>query len=119
VSRRIELLDDELHVQYSGLSAFAAGARNLHVPYSAIREVRIGLEELPGTFALKVGTNTAPFGDTRRGTFWTGGRRIFLDVNDPARAVVLDLEGNRFARVALTVDDPEGFAEQLRARATR
>jgi hypothetical protein len=64
-----------------------------------------------------VGTNTSPFGDTRRGTFWSGGRRLFLDVNDPERAVVLELEGHPFARVALTVDDPEAFAGQLRAKA--
>jgi hypothetical protein len=119
VARRIELLDDELHVHYDGLSALAVAKRDLHVPYGAVREVRVGLEELPGTFAIKAGTNTAPFGETRRGTFWTGGRRLFLDVNDRERAVVLELEGHRFARVALTVDDPDGFAAILRARARR
>jgi hypothetical protein len=116
VARRIELLDDELHLHYDGLSALAAAKRDVHVPYGAIRDVRVGLGDLPGTFAIKLGTNTAPFGETRRGTFWTGGRRVFLDVNDPERAVVLELEGHRFARVALTVDDPESFAALLRAR---
>jgi hypothetical protein len=119
VARRIELLDDELHVHYDGLSSLAAAKRDIHVPYDAVRDVRIGLEELPGTFAIKLGTNTAPFGETRRGTFWSGGRRMFLDVNDAERTLVLELEGNRFARVALTVDDPETLAAELRARARR
>jgi hypothetical protein len=117
VARRIELLDDELHLHFSGLSMLATAARDVHVPYDAIRSVSIGMPELPGALAIKMGTNTAPFGDTRRGTFWSGGRRLFLDLNDPERSVVLELEGNRYARVALTVDDPEAIAGQLRARA--
>jgi hypothetical protein len=116
MARRIELLDEELHVHYSGLSLAAAAKRDLHVSYEAIRSVRIGLESLPGTFAVKLGASTAPFGATRRGTFWTGGRRVFLDLNDPERAVLLELEGQDYARVALNVDDPEGFAERLRAK---
>ena len=119
MSRRIELLDDELRLRYSGLSAVAAVIRSVGIPYSMIRSVSVGLEQLPGTFALRLGTNTSPFGHTRRGTFWSSGRRLFLDVNDPERAVVLELEGHPYARVALTVDDPEGFAEQLRARRSR
>jgi hypothetical protein len=117
VARRIELLDEELRLHYSGLSMLATTARDVRVPYDAIASVSVGLDSLPGALALKMGLTTAPFGDTRRGTFWSGGRRIFLDVNDAERAVVLDLEGNRNARVALTVDDPETFAAELRSRA--
>ena len=119
MSRRIELLDDELHLHYSGLSLVATCARDVRVPYDAIASVSIGLSPLPGVFAFKLGLTTAPLGDTRRGTFWSGGRRMFLDVNDAERAVVLDLEGNRNARVALNVDDPESFAAELRSRARR
>jgi hypothetical protein len=116
VARRIDLLEDGLHVLYTGLSAVAVVARGLTVPYSSIGDVRVGLRDLPGTFAIRLGLNTAPFGHTRRGTFWAGGRRVFLDLDDPERTVVLELEKHRYARVALGVDDPEALAEQIRDR---
>ncbi len=40
----------------------------------------------------------------------------FLDVNDRERAIVLDLTGHTYRRVALTVDDPESLASYLRER---
>jgi hypothetical protein len=116
VARRIELTDDELALRYDGLSRAAVLAGEVRIPTSAIRSVSVGFEDLPGALTWRVGMNTAPFGKTRRGTFWSGGRRLFLDVDDPERTVVLDLEGQRFARVALTVDDPEGFAERVREK---
>ena len=82
------------------------------------RSIPPRLDELPGPLAFRIGTSTAPLGNTRRGTFWTGGRRVFLDVDDPQRALVLDLEGHRNARVALTVDDPEATAARIRAKLT-
>ena len=116
MARRIDLLDDELKVSYDGLSAAVVLTRELEIPYSAIGSVRVGMRDLPGPFAFRIGTSTAPFGDTRRGTFWSSGRRTFLDLNDRERAVVLELEGHPYARVALGVDDPETLAEQIRAR---
>jgi hypothetical protein len=42
---------------------------------------------------------------------------VFLDFEDPARAVVLDLKGHRFARVAVQPDtSPEELAEAIRER---
>jgi hypothetical protein len=119
VSRRIELTDDELAVRYDGLSAALVLTRELRVPSSAIRSVSVGLADVPGPFAFRLGLSTGPFGNTRRGRFWAGGRRLFLDVDDPERAVVLELEGHEYARVALNVDDPESFAGQLRAKLNR
>jgi hypothetical protein len=116
VARRIDLAEHELQVRYSGLSAVAVLTQELDVPYSSIGSVRVGMRDLPGAFTFRVGTTTAPFGDTRRGTFWVGGRRVFLDLNDRRQAVVLELEGHRYARVALGVDDPEALAAAIRAR---
>lgn len=116
MARRLELTDDELVLRYAGFSRVVILTDEVAIPYSAIRSVSVGYDNLPGAFTWRIGVNTAPFGKTRRGTFWSGGRRLFLDVDDPERTVVLDLEGQRFARVALTVDDPEAFAAKLRAK---
>ena len=55
-----------------------------------------------------------PFGTTQRGRFRERGKWSFLDVSDRERTVVLELDGHEFRRVALTVDDPETVAAQLR-----
>jgi hypothetical protein len=116
VSRRIDFLDDALLVRYAGVHAVAGLRRNLRIPYASIRSVGVGLGDPPGALAWRVGLSTVPFGTTQRGRFRREGGWSFLDVDDRERALVLDLDGHEFNRVALTVDDPQALAQQLRER---
>ena len=117
MARTIELEPDALVLGYSGVSAPARLTSEERIPYEQIRSVSVGLDEVPSAFAFRVGVSTAPFGTTRKGQFWWAGKRLFLDFEDPARAVVLDLKGHRFARVAFQPDtNPEELAEKLRLR---
>jgi hypothetical protein len=116
MSRRIDLLDDALLVRYAGLDAALGLRRHLRVPYASIRSVAVGLGDPPGPLAWRLGLSTPPFGTTQRGRFRREGGWSFLDVDDRERALVLDLEGHEFNRVALTVDDPQALAQQLRER---
>ena len=117
MARTIELEPDTLVLRYSGVSALARLTSEERIPYEQIRSVSVGLDEVPSALAFRVGTSTAPFADTRKGQFWWAGKRLFLDFEDPARAVVLDLKGHRFARVAFQPDtDPEELAGKLRLR---
>jgi hypothetical protein len=117
MARTIELEPGALVLGYSGVSAPARLTSEERIPYEQIRSVSVGLDEVPSAFAFRVGVSTAPFGTTRKGQFWWAGKRLFLDFEDPARAVVLDLKGHRFARVAFQPDtNPEELAEKLRLR---
>jgi hypothetical protein len=116
MSRRLDLLDDALLVRYSGLDALVILRRTLRVPYAAVRAVSVGLTDPPGALAWKIGLSTPPFGTRQQGRFREHGRWSFFDVSDRERAVVVDLDGHEFRRVALTVDDPAGVAERLRGR---
>ena len=117
MARTIELEPDELVLGYSGVSALARLTNELRIPYEQIRLVSVGLDEVPSALAFRMGLSTAPFGTTRKGQFWWAGKRLFLDFDDPARTVVLDLKGHRFARVAFQTDtSPEELAEKLRLR---
>lgn len=40
------------------------------------------------------------------GTFHQDGEKVFWDVRDPAKAVVIELADERYARLVLQVDDP-------------
>ena len=52
---------------------------------------------LPGTYLPWVIT---------AGSYWRPGRWSFWCVHDPARAIVIDLTGDRYSRLVLQVDDP-------------
>jgi hypothetical protein len=116
VSRRIDLDEDALVVRYSGLDWAATLTGEVRVPYTAIGAVSIGLTDPPGALAFRIGLATPPFGTTQRGRFREHGRWSFLDVDDRERAVVIDLTGDDYRRVALTMDDPEAFAASVRER---
>jgi hypothetical protein len=40
------------------------------------------------------------------GTFYEAGERVFWDVHDPAKAVVIELADQRYARLVVGVADP-------------
>ena len=116
MARRIDLSDDALVIRYSGLARAAVLVDELRVPYGRIRGVTVGTSSLPGAFAWRLGINTGPFSDTRKGRFRVGGAWEFLDVEDRDRTIVLDCDGYRYRRVTLTVDDPETMARKIRAK---
>ena len=103
-------------LRYSGLARAATITGRVRIPFATIASVSVGLTDPPRALAFKVGLSTPPFGTTQRGRFREHGSWSFLDVDDRERAVVLDLNGHGFRRVALTVDDPEAFAQRVRER---
>jgi hypothetical protein len=117
MARRIDFEDDALVIRFTGFGSFVRQARTIRVPYGSIDSVSVGLTDPPRPLALKAGWSAPPFGVTQRGRFRQEGRWSFLDVDDRERAVVLDLTGQRFRRIALTVDDPEAMAAKVRDRA--
>lgn len=45
------------------------------------------------------------------GTFHQDGEKVFWDVRDPQKAVVIELHDEEFARLIVEVDDPRGTSE--------
>ena len=117
MGRSIRLEPDAVVLGYSGLAAVTRLRGEVRVPYEQIRSVSVGLDEVPSALAFRVGLSTAPFGAKRKGQFWWAGKRVFLDLEDPERAVVLELKGHPFARIAFQPDtDAESLAAQIRGR---
>jgi hypothetical protein len=48
------------------------------------------------------------------GTFHHEGNRVFWDVHDPAKAVVIHLADERYARLVIGVDDPAATVAAIR-----
>ena len=53
---------------------------------------------MPGTYVPGVIT---------AGTFYQDGKRVFWDVHDPEKAVVIDLHDERYNELVVQVADPE------------
>ena len=49
------------------------------------------------------------------GTFYKDGRRTFWDVSDPARAIVVDLEGEPYQRLIVEVENPAAEVARFQA----
>jgi hypothetical protein len=114
VRRQIDFGDDAVVIRYGTLDAILRTVAEVRVPSTSIGSISIGLHDPPRALAFRIGYSTPPFGTTQRGRFREQGSWSFIDVDDRERAVVLDLSGHRFRRVALTVDDPEAFTTRLR-----
>jgi hypothetical protein len=116
VAPRIELLDDRLRVDYLGLEQLVVLRDKIDVPYDVIEKVEIGLERVPSPWALRLGL-AVPWSDRRAGRFWSDGQRLFLDVKDRRRAVVLRVRGGEpYDVLAIEPPQPEELAAALRAR---
>ena len=111
---QVELLDDRLVIHNEGLRRLLTVVGTITVRYEAIESVEVGLDEVPPWFTWRVGFNPG-LGARRAGIFWWRGKKWFLDVDDPARTVVIHLKpGAGYGAIAVTVDDPESVAAALR-----
>jgi len=114
MARIIDIAGDELRVRLTGLTAVAALKRELRVPLAAIRSASTGA---PRKLGMRVAGTDIPFTDIRAGRFRSRGRWSFLSFERGDRAVTLELEGQRYDRVVLGVDDPDELRRQLQRAA--
>jgi len=101
----VNIVDDDLVVVIEGLDKLWALTSRLVVPLRCVR----GATADPG--AIKEpkgirGPGTHLPGFITAGTFRIDGERIFWDVHNPAKAVVIELADQRFARLVIEVADP-------------
>jgi hypothetical protein len=117
MSRRIELGADALVIRYGGLDAALTLARELRLPYESITDVSVGAEDIPSPLTVRRVGLADPITGTRRGRFWVGGKKWFLDLRNPARAVVIRVvAGSDYEAVAIETDLPQQLADGVRTR---
>ncbi len=104
----VSITDGTLVLTVRGLHVFWALKRRLEFPLGHIREVRRAEPDImrgwwkgiraPGTFLPGV---------IIAGTYYQGGQKIFWDVSDARRAIIIELAGESYARLIVEVADPE------------
>lgn len=110
---RVEISGDTLTVHIEGWDKILALKGRIDVPLAHVVGASADPEQarrwpqglrLPGTFIPRVVT---------AGSYWKPGKAeeagwSFWDVHDPAKAVVIRLDHERYKQLVVGVDDPQG-----------
>ncbi|SNY78908.1 hypothetical protein SAMN04244553_1436 [Nocardia amikacinitolerans] len=108
----------DLVVRIEGLDKLWALKSSLVIPLANVRGATLD----PGIIKERKGIRapgTHVPGVVTAGTFHIDGERVFWDVRDPDKAVVIELADERYARLVVQVDNPAavvGLIEKACAR---
>lgn len=111
----VRIQDGALSVRFSRLEKIAGLVRDQHIPLAAVSEVEVVADGLDATHGLRAPGLALP-GRRKVGTWRSRGGKSLIAVRGRGAAVRLTLEGQRYASMLLSVDDPEGFAASLSSR---
>src|SRR5688572_21794200 len=104
---------DKLRLQVKGLDRLWAMRSRLDIPLTSVRAVRIDPTIARGLWKGVSAPGTHIPGLIIAGTFYQDDKRIFWDVHDAEKTVVIDLVGQRFDQLIVEVDDPESVVKMI------
>lgn len=102
----ISVRGDKLRLQVKGLDKLWAMRSRLDIPLAAIRGARVDPDVAHGLWKGVSAPGTHIPGFIIAGTFYQDDKRIFWDVKDPGKTVVIDLVGQRYDQLIVEVADP-------------
>jgi hypothetical protein len=109
---QVSIDNGELIVEIEGLNKVWALKSRIAIPLNHVRGATID----PGIVREWKGVRTAGTylpGVIVAGTFRTEGERVFWDVRDAQKAVVIQLDDAEYARLIVEVDDPHGVVDLI------
>jgi hypothetical protein len=109
---RVSIDGDDLIVEIEGMDKLWALKSRLTIPLANVRGATID----PGMVAEPKGVRAPGAhvpGVITAGTFHRDGERVFWDVHDAARAVVIELADERYTRLVIEVADPRATVELI------
>jgi hypothetical protein len=111
----VEVMDDRVTVRFPGSSALLAFKRPLAIPLAHVRRVDRatgGPEERWQSF---LGLGTWLPGVVGAPRFHHASGPVFWNVSDPAKAIVVQLQQERYSRLVIDVADPDVTIATVRA----
>jgi hypothetical protein len=111
---RVEVAGDRLSVQIEGVDKLWTFTSRLEIPLAHVTGAEADPAVVRGWKGWR-GPGAHVPGVVVAGTFHRDGDRVFWDVHDPAKAVVIHLADERCARLVLGVDDPAAAVAAIRA----
>ncbi len=110
---RVEVTGDQLTVHIEGMDKLWTLKSRLEIPLVHVTDAEADPEAVRGWKGWR-GPGAHVPGLIVAGTFHHQGDRVFWDVHDPAKAVVIHLADERYARLVIGVDDPAATVAAIR-----
>ena len=104
---------DRLRLQVKGLDRLWAMRSRLDIPLASVRSARVDPKVARGLWKGVSAPGTHIPGLIIAGTFYQDDKRIFWDVHDPHKTVVIDLVGQRYDQLIVEVHDPESVVKMI------
>src|SRR5215211_337103 len=106
VLTEVELTGDALIVHVKGIDRLWSLKSRLEIPLAHVLDAEADTQVARDwQKGLRVPGTQLP-GVITAGTFFQDGDRVFWDVRDPEKTVVIRLEDERYARLVIEVEDP-------------
>jgi hypothetical protein len=103
----LSIAEGKLLLHVRGVDKLWAFKSSLEIPLVHIAGVRADPETARGWYhGIRMPGTNVP-GVITAGTFYQDGKRVFWDVHDPAKTIVIDLHDERFNELVVEVADPE------------
>ena len=102
----VELAEDALIIHVRGADRLWALKSRLEIPLSHVVGAEADPEVALGWWKGLRAPGTHVPGVVTAGTFYQEGERVFWDVHDPEKTVVIRLRDERYARLVIEVEDP-------------
>jgi hypothetical protein len=110
----VELTGKALVVHVRGMDRLWALKSRLEIPLAHVVKAEIDPEVAQGWPKGIRAPGTHVPGVITAGTFYQEGERVFWDVHDPEKTVVIHLRDERYARLVIEVEDPPATAAAIR-----
>ena len=106
----VEITQNTLIVHVRGMARLWALKSRLEIPLSHVVGAQVDPEVAQGWHKGIRAPGTQVPGVITAGTFYQEGERVFWDVHDPQKTVVIQLRDERYARLVIEVEDPPATA---------
>jgi hypothetical protein len=108
-----EIKDNILHLYVEGADKIWALKSQLSIPLEHITGIRLDEEVVNKWWhGLKMPGTNIPHVITA-GTFYQDGKRVFWDIHHPKQAVVISLADEKYNELAIEVENPEMFVQEI------
>jgi len=111
----ITVSEGQLHLEVKGLDKLWAFKGRLELPLAHVRGVHADTSIARGWWKGVRSPGTSIPGVIRAGTFHQDDKRVFWDVHDPDKTIVIDLHDERYDQLIVEVADPAATVRQLNA----
>lgn len=110
---------DRLILEIEGWDKLWAFKSCLEIPFANVTGVRADREVAHGLWKGIRAPGTHLPGVIIAGTYYQNGQRIFWDVKDPEKTIVIDLADERYNQLIVEVADPAAAVQQIQTLIAR